>query len=413
MRRVAITGFGVVSAIGNDKETFWDSLAKGKSGIAAISHFNCESYEVQLAAEVKNMKSVPDQVAELAQFDPKTAFAYEACRQALDQAGVESFDNKTLLHLATSLECFDFNKVVQYGCVDFKDIIEQYIKEKHVPLQVPLDMAVKQLCQIYGRPGRKLTNCSACAASSQAIGHAFTNIRNGNFERAVCGGFDSMINPLGVGGFQLLQALTTSNERGSTACRPFDSSRNGAVLGEGAAVFVLEPLENAIADGKEILAEICGYGSTLDAYNLSAPDPNGDGAVRAMKMALKNAGIQPYQINHINTHGTGTHLNDKVEAKAIREVFADNWGTIPISSTKSMTGHLIGAAGAIEVGSVLSALYKGVIPPNPSLTNVGTGCELNHVKSASKFEGQYALSNSFGFGGQNAALILRKYTKGK
>ena len=217
-----------------------------------------------------------------------------------------------------------------------------------------------------------------------------------------------MINPLGVGGFQLLGALTTDNGRGALACRPFDASRRGTVLGEGATMLVLEPLERARAAGKRILAEVCGYGSTLDAYSLSAPDPDGDGAVRAMRAALDDAGISKDQVDHINAHGTGTQLNDEIEAKAIRDVFADRWEDIPVSATKSVTGHLIGAAGAIETGASLVPIVTGLLPPNPSLERVAQGCELNHVtRKGTKFTGEYVLSNSFGFGGQNATLVLR------
>jgi 3-oxoacyl-(acyl-carrier-protein) synthase len=275
---------------------------------------------------------------------------------------------------------------------------------------MPLDTASKLIADRFGRPGQALTNCSACAAGAQAIGHGFHAIRSGRFDVAVCGGFDSMINPLGVGGFQLLGALTTDNERGAHACRPFDSARRGTVLGEGAAIVILEPLEKARAEGKEVLAEVCGYASTFDAYSLSAPDPEGDGAARTMTLALKDAGIAPSEVHHINAHGTGTQLNDEVEAKAIRRVFAGAWEKIPVAATKSMTGHLIAAAGPIELGACLLPFLKGVLPPNISLERVAQGCELNHVRDAeTPFDGEYVLTNSFGFGGQNASLVLRKY----
>jgi 3-oxoacyl-[acyl-carrier-protein] synthase II len=222
-----------------------------------------------------------------------------------------------------------------------------------------------------------------------------------------------MINPLGVGGFQMLGALTVDNARGPRACRPFDAARRGTVLGEGAAIFVMEPLEKARAEGREILAEVCGYGSTLDAHSLSAPDPDGDGAARAMQAALDDAGIGPAAIGHINTHGTGTQLNDEVEAVAIRRVFAGTWERIPVAAVKAMTGHLIAAAGAVEAGACLLTLARGIVPPNPSLDKVGRGCELAHVTGkAAPFEGEYVLTNSFGFGGQNASLVLRRYDGG-
>lgn len=410
MRRVAITGFGVVSPIGVGRESYWHSLARGVSGISTITHFDATTFEVQLAGEVKGALPMPEPVEVVSRVDPKVGFAYGACVEALSQAGIGRFDGRTLLHIGTSLEIFDLNKVIYEGKPDFKAVALNILKGINPPLQIPLDRAAGLLAQEFGRPGQSLTNCSACAAGAQAIGHSFHAVRSGHFELAVCGGFDSMINPLGVGGFQLLGALTTDNERGPEACRPFDAARKGTVLGEGAAIFVLEPFEKAKAEGKEMLGEMVGYGSTLDAYSLSAPDPEGDGAARTMIMALKDAGISPAEVHHINTHGTGTQLNDEVEAKAIRKVFRETWGKIPVTATKSMTGHLIAAAGPVELGACLLPLIRKVIPPNASLERVAQGCELFHVREpGTPFEGEYVLTNSFGFGGQNVSLVLRRY----
>jgi 3-oxoacyl-[acyl-carrier-protein] synthase II len=410
LKRVAVTGFGVVSPIGTGREAFWDSLSRGISGISRITHFDASTFEVQLAGEVKEELVLPEPVLAVSSEDPKVGFAYEACTEALFYAGIVNMDDRTLLHIGTSLEIFNLGKVVHQGKPDFKAVAVQSLKGNGPPLQMPLDIASNLIAKKFGRPGQVLTNCSACAAGAQAIGHGFHAIRSGRFEVAVCGGFDSMINPLGVGGFQLLGALTTDNTRGAKACRPFDSARRGTVLGEGAAIVVLEPLEKAKAEGKEILAEMSGFGSTLDAYNLSAPDPEGDGAAQAMTQALRDAGISPPEVHHINTHGTGTQLNDEVEAKAIRRLFADTWEKIPVTATKSMTGHLIAAAGPVELGACLLVLHKGVLPPNASLEHVGQGCELNHVSQpGAQFNGEYVLTNSFGFGGQNASLVLRKY----
>jgi 3-oxoacyl-(acyl-carrier-protein) synthase len=383
---------------------------RGVSGISPITHFDATTFEVQLAGEVKEALTLPEPVEEVSREDPKVGFAYWACAEALSQAGISRFDRRTLLHIGTSLEIFDLNKVICEGRPDFKGVAINILKGISPPLQMPLDRASGLLAQEYGRPGQSLTNCSACAAGAQAIGHGFHAVRAGHFDRAVCGGFDSMINPLGMGGFQLLGALTTDNQQGARACRPFDSGRKGTVLGEGAAMFVLEPLEKARAEGKEILGEITGYGSTLDAYSLSAPDPDGDGAARTMRMALKDAGIPASEVRHINTHGTGTQLNDEVEAKAIRRVFAETWEKIPVTATKAMTGHLIAAAGPVESGACLLPLIRRVIPPNASLERVAQGCELLHVtEPGTPFEGEYVLTNSFGFGGQNASLVLRGY----
>lgn len=413
MRRVAITGFGVVSAVGCGREAFWQALAEGRGGIAPITRFDAATFEVRLAGEVKELLFLHDAVAPVAAGDPKVSFAWIACAEALEQAGVGRLDGATLLHIGTSLEVFDLHKLVGGGRPDFAGVVGRSLGTGAPPLQIPLDTAARAIAQTFGRPGRTLINCSACAAGAQAIGHGFQAVRESRFDLAVCGGFDSMINPLGVGGFQLLGALTTDNARGARACRPFDAARAGTVLGEGAAILVLEPLEKARAEGKEILAEVCGYGSSLDACSLSAPDPAGEGAARAMRSALADAGIDKEAVAHINAHGTGTQLNDEVEARAIRGVFDGCWERIPVSATKSMTGHCIAAAGAVEAGACLMVLgkgaYAGVLPPNPTLDKVGTGCELNHVTTAgTKFDGEYVLSNSFGFGGQNAALVLRR-----
>ncbi|MFA6567036.1 MAG: beta-ketoacyl-[acyl-carrier-protein] synthase family protein [Victivallales bacterium] len=410
MNRVAITGFGVCSPVGTGVSAFWHSLRNGISGISKIESFDCETFDVQFAGQVKEKLVFDEDVMSIASLDIKIGFAYAACRQALENAGIEKLDCATLLHLGTSLESFDLQKVIREGNPNFRDIAIRNLANPRLPLQIPLDTAANLICRKFGTPKRSLTNCSACAASAQAIGHGFREVRSGRIKKAVCGGFDSMVNPLGVGGFQLLGALTVDNDRGASACRPFDASRTGTVLGEGAAVFVLEPLDKALAEGKNILAEICGYGSSLDAFNLSAPDPEGDGAVRAMFLSIGDAGIDVSCINHINAHGTGTWLNDQVEAAAIRKVFAGFWEKIPVSSTKSMTGHMIGAAGAVEAGASLLPLVLGVMPPNPNLKKFGKDCELNHVTGLEKrFAGEYVLSNSFGFGGQNASLVFRRY----
>lgn len=409
MRRVAVTGLGVVSAVGVGLDDFWGALATGQSGIGPIQRFDASSFAVRLAAEVPTKVTVPSHVADLARDDPKVAFAFAACAEALAQSGMERFGPGVLLHLGTSLETFDLAKLVHGGRVDFASVARRALAGDGFRLQVPLDAAAGAIARVYGKPGRSLTNCSACAAGAQAIGHGFRAVRSGEFEHAVCGGFDSMISPLGVGGFQLLGALTTDNERGPRACRPFDANRRGTVLGEGAAAVVLEPLEKVVAEGRPVLAEVCGYGSSLDAGSLSAPDPEGAGALRAMRGALDDAEIAPEEVRHINAHGTGTQLNDEIEARAIRSLFARTWPEIPVSATKSMTGHCIAAAGAVECAACILAMSHGILPPNASLDRVASGCELNHVsRQGTRLDGDYVLSNSFGFGGQNAALVLKR-----
>lgn len=411
MNEVAVTGYGVVAPNGIGRAAFQEALMQGRSGIGRITRFDCTTFQVQLAGEVQTaaLPPVPPAFAAAAAGDIKIAFAFLACAEALAQAGIRAFDNKTLLHLGTSLEAFDLETVIADGRADFAAVARRSLTGHGRPLQTPLDTAASLLSAHFGTPGQALTNCSACAAGSQAIGQAFRAVRHGRCELAVCGGFDSMINPLGVGGFQLLGALTTDNDRGASGCRPFDASRSGAVLGEGAAVLVLEPLAKVRAEGRPVLATIAGYGSSLDAFSLSAPDPAGDGAIRAMRTALQDANLAPAAIGHINAHGTGTRLNDEIEAAAIRAVFADCWERLPVSATKSVTGHLIAAAGAVEAVASIMALAAGQLPPNPWLQKTGKGCELNHVTVPGQpFTGEYVLSNSFGFGGQNAALVFRR-----
>jgi 3-oxoacyl-[acyl-carrier-protein] synthase II len=370
LNRVAITGMGVVTALGDTRSEFFEKLAAGASGIDRITRFDCSTFEVQLGAEVKKPVDMPEGFTYMEQEDVKITFVYKAFRDALHEAGYTVMPRNAFFCLGTSLEVFNLNKAVRNGRVDFPAIVNESIRRPGIPLQIPLDTPSRMISSLWGSPSLSLTNCSACAASLQAIGLSFQKVRSGEFDVAFCGGFDSMLNPLGVGGFQLLGALTKENELKESACRPFDASRTGTVLGEGAAVFVLEPYDKAMAEGKAVLAEICGFGSSLDAHNLSAPDPNGEGAERAMRNVLSDAGITEDAIQHINAHGTGTRLNDEVEAKAIRRVFASNWERIPVSATKSVTGHVIGAAGAVETAACLLPLMQGTLPPHPFLSKV-------------------------------------------
>ncbi len=407
MQRVAVTGFGVVAPIGVGKAAFFGALAAGTSGIGPVTRFDASALKARLAAEVKTPLLLPEDVACYAAADPKVGFAFAACREALASAGIERLGPTALLHLGTSLEVFAIEQAVGAGTPDLPGVIARCAAGEGDPIKHPLDRAARLLCSAFGEPARALTNCSACAAGAQAIGHGFRGVRAGKYDLAVCGGFDSMLNPLGLGGFQLLGALSEDETRGAAACRPFDAARAGTVLGEGAAVLVMEPVEKARAAGKTILAEVCGCGSTLDAYSLSAPDPEGDGAARAMTAALADAGLAPREIAHINAHGTGTRLNDAIEAAAIRRVFDGFWERIPVSAPKSITGHMIAASGAAEAGSCLLTLLENLCPPNPSLEKVGKGCELDHVTGRARpFSGKYVLSNSFGFGGQNAVLVF-------
>jgi 3-oxoacyl-[acyl-carrier-protein] synthase II len=409
MRRVVITGFGVVSPIGTGKAAFFAGLDTGKNGIAPITRFDASGLDVRYAGEVKDAQfRLNVEERELARRDVKVGFALAAAAEALAMAGVAAFSANDLIHLAASLESFFFRDF-SLGRDDATDDALARHLSTH-PWRLPLDAALVQIRARYGNPAQAVVNCSACAAGAQSIGQAFHAVRDGRFDRALAGGFDSMINPLGVGGFQLLGAPALGEpEDGASLCRPFDASRRGLVLGEGAGFVLLEEREQARAAGKTIYAEIVGYGATLDAHGLSAPDPEGEGAARAMRRALADANLPPEAVDHINAHGTGTQLNDPVEARAIRRVFAQTWERVPVAAVKSMTGHSIAAAGAIEIIACLYTLLRGRIPPNIGLEKIGEGCELNHAgRDAEPRAVECVLSNSFGFGGQNASLILTR-----
>ena len=408
MRRVVVTGMGIVSPIGCGINRFFSALGKGENGIGPISRFDASGLDVRYAGEVKHFAAyAPHLDQELLQRDPKVAFALAAAQEALSMAGVQALCPNDLVHIGTSLETFFFKQFhTNPGAGD--DVFFRHMVTH--PWRLPLDAALRRIIEAYGKPGQAATNCSACAVGLQTIGQAFHAIREGRFIRALAGGFDSMINPLGVGGFQLLGAPSTAEPpQDSVLCRPFDASRSGLVLGEGAGFVVLEEREQALAHGKSVYAEITGYGATLDACSLSAPSPEGEGAVRSMRCALHDAGLAPQAVDHINAHGTGTQLNDPVEATAIRTLFAQHWQKIPVTAIKSMMGHSIAAAGSIEVIASIYTLQHGIIPPNIGLEKTGNGCELMHVAGqALPCAVETVLTNSFGFGGQNATLILTR-----
>ena len=412
MRRVVITGFGIVSPIGTGAEAFFDGLAQGRDGIAPIRCFDASGLEVHYAGEVKEVLPFAcEREQSLVKRDPKVGFALTAAAEALHMAGVAAFSSNDCIHIGTSLETFFFKEFSIAPQTDQEGFFRHLMTH---PWRLPLDAALRAIQTRYGRAGQAMVNCSACAVGLQTIGQAFHAIRAGRCSLALAGGFDSMINPLGVGGFQLLGAPATGGPTpGKAFCRPFDANRCGLVLGEGAGFVVLEEREKALSLGKTLYAEVRGYGATLDAYGLSAPDPDGDGAARAMLAALGDAKLPPQAVDHINTHGTGTQLNDPVEAAAIRRVFADTWQKVPVTAVKSMLGHSIAAAGSMEAIACIYTLRHGIIPPNIGFESAGGGCELMHVGGkALPCEVECVLTNSFGFGGQNAALILTRAEHG-
>lgn len=418
MRRVVVTGCGVVSAIGRGRESFFTALQNGASGIGPISHFDASAFPVRQAAEVKGLKleSLISRYPEAADItDRKVFLALAAFDDLMADARMPArlpASSRMGLNLGVSLEILPLERLSRPATglpISRIDHLRR-LKDMGGVLQTPLDTASRILAARHDMTGPSYVNCSACAASAMAIGHSFELIRRGLVDIVCCGGYDSMVNPLGIGGFALLGALSTNGENDEPACRPFDARRNGTVIGEGAGLVTLEDLGHAKSRNAPILAEVAGYGASLDAYKPTDPDPDGRGMLSAMKKALAGAGIGPGDIDYINAHGTSTPKNDEIETRAIKDLFGDRAYRIPVSSTKSMIGHLIGAAGAVELIACLAGFLRGFIPPTINYAHPDPFCDLDYVPNrAREWDGEYILTNSFGFGGQNATLVLKRY----
>lgn len=421
-RRVVVTGVGVINPLGNDIETVWAAIKEGKSGVGYTTVFDARKFPTQISAEIKNwdISDVVDD-PELWKFRGRhTKFAAGAAIQAYAQSGVgdsikdprrfgvymgSGEGNQDFLTfasmMASSLDSegnLDLVKFTQAGLETLNPVVE---------LEQEPNMPVGHIASMFNAQGPNANCLTACAASSQAIGEATEIIRRGEADVMLSGGTHSMIHPFGVTGFNLLTALSTNNENPTGASRPFDRLRDGFVLGEGAALVVLEELEHAKSRGANILGEIVGYGSTADAYRVTDIHPEGRGAIGCMRMALDDAGVAPTEIQYVNAHGTSTTVNDKVETRACREVFGDNAMNTPISSTKSMMGHLIAAAGATELIVCLMAIRDNVLPPTINYENPDPLCDLDYIPNeAREAECNLALTNSFGFGGQNISVVV-------
>ncbi|WP_227766712.1 beta-ketoacyl-ACP synthase II [Zhaonella formicivorans] len=410
-KRVVITGMGVISPVGIGKDSFWKALINGESGIGPITRFDATDYATRIAGEVKGFEPADflDR-KEAKRMDRFTQFAVSAARMAVEDA-------------ALSLQEVDLDRcgvVFGTGIGGTQTFEEQHavLIEKGPgrvsPFFVPMmigNMAAGQISINLGLRGPNYTIVNACASSTNSIGEAFKLIQRGDADLVLTGGAEASVTPMSVAGFCAMKAMSTRNDEPTKACRPFDSQRDGFVLGEGAGVLVLEDLEHARKRGATIYAEIVGYGCTDDAHHITAPAPGGSGAAKAMRLALKDANLQPQDISYINAHGTSTDLNDKYETAAIKEVFGSYTGKIAISSTKSMTGHLLGAAGAIEAIASALAIVHSVVPPTINYENPDPECDLDYVPNqARKMKVEAALSNSFGFGGHNATIILKQFS---
>ena len=412
-RRVVITGMGAVSPIGNTAEEMWQSAREGRCGIGPITHFDTTNHKVKLAGEVKDLDFTPYlDKKELRRMDLFSQYAMVAAIQAWRDSGLDY----------EKIDPTRFGVDISSGIGGINTIETEYERgrekgfDRVSPFFVPMDisnLAAGNVAIKLGAKGMCTCVVTACAGGSNAIGDAFRMIRDGYQELMLAGGSEAAVTKLAIGGFTSMKALCESDDP-TRASIPFDAERSGFVMGEGAGVLMLEEYEHARARGAKIYAEIVGYGATCDAYHITSPAPGGEGGARAMVEAVKDAGIQPEDIDYINAHGTSTSLNDKFETAAVKAAFGDHAYKLAMSSTKSMTGHLLGAAGAIEAIITARALQDGFIPATINYRTPDPECDLEIVPNEGrKAELRYAMSNSLGFGGHNASLVLKKYEEEK
>jgi len=414
MRRVVITGLGTVSPVGNDVESFWKSVREGSSGVGPITRFDTADFVTKYAAEVKDFdpKERIDR-RDARKMDRFSQYSVYAAREAFEQAGLLDRDG--------AYDPERLGVVLGVGIGGFETIEEGIGSlitkgpDRVSPMTIPKmisNIAPAQIAINLRAFGPVYTVTTACASATDAIGNAMRHIREGLADIMIAGGAEAPITPLGIAGFNVIQALSSKYTDDPTkASRPFDKDRDGFVMGEGAGLLVLESLEHAQARGATILAEVVGNGFTNDANHLTAPHPEGIGAARAMQMALRDAGLEPTDIDYINAHGTSTPINDPTETLAIHKTFGDAAASIPVSSTKSVTGHCLGAAGAVEAIASVLAIRDNFIPPTINLDEPGEGCDLDYVPNTGRAaEVNAVMSNSLGFGGHNGVLVLKKFS---
>ena len=409
-RRVAVTGVGLVSSLGVGTDANWKALLAGRSGIRTITHFDPSAFASRIAGEVPDF----DPLAFLAKKDVRKMDVFIQYAIAASECAVQDAGLPTDGTLGPDVGVF-----IASGIGGFSTIEREHRAllaggpRKISPFFIPsaiINLAAGQVSIRFGAQGPNSATCTACAASAHAIGDSYEIIRRGDAEVMIAGGSEASITPMGVGGFAAMRALSTRNDEPERACRPFDQDRDGFVVGEGSGVVILEELDRARARGASIYCELVGYGMSADAFHMTAPAESGDGAIRVMRNTLRSAGVEPDAVDYINAHGTSTPHNDRTETLAIRQCFGDHASRLAISSTKSMTGHLLGAAGGLEAGIAALAIRHQVAPPTINLDNPDPDCDLDYVPNAKReMPITYALSNSFGFGGTNASLLLRRY----
>ena len=409
-RRVVITGVGAVTPVGNTAEEFWQALMEGRSGIGPITRFDTTGFDTRIAGELKGFDPLKyiDKKDDR-KFDPFLKYAVASATMAVEDAALKT----------DKVEATRFGVLVGSGIGGLETLLDNYEAlrtkgpDRVSPFLIPMlivNMASGAISMRLGAKGPNTAVVTACATGNHAIGDAAKIIQRGDADVMIAGGAEAIIIPLAIAGFSQMKAMSTRNDDPAHASRPFDAERDGFVCGEGAGIMVLESLEHASRRGARIYAEIVGYGMTGDAHHMTAPDPEGDGAARAMSAALRDAGLDPSEVGYINAHGTSTPYNDKFETLAIKRVFGEHARALAVSSTKSMTGHLLGAAGGIEAIATTFAIHRGMLPPTINYEKPDPDCDLDYVPNhARQQEVEVALSNAFGFGGTNATLAFRKF----
>jgi 3-oxoacyl-[acyl-carrier-protein] synthase II len=411
-RRVVVTGIGLICGVGNTTEEIWRNLLAGKSGVARITHFDATQFACQIAAEVKNFD--PLNFVEKKELKKMGRFIYlalAAADEAMKASGLqvaEEISTRTGVHIGSGIGGFD---VIEREHINLLNGGPRKISPFFIPASI-VNLAAGHVSIRYNAKGPNEATCTACTSSAHSIGDAYKIIARCGTDVRIAGGTEAAITPMGVGGFAAMRALSTRNDAPEKASRPWDSGRDGFVIGEGAGILILEELEFARRRGAKILAEIVGYGMSGDAHHITQPAENGDGAYRVMLNTLNDAKLQPQDVGYINAHGTSTDLGDKLETIAIKRAFGDHARKLAVSSTKSMTGHLLGGAGGLEAGITVLALRDQTLPPTANLDTPDPECDLDYVPNyPRKAELEYAMSNSFGFGGTNGALLFRRWTE--
>ncbi len=409
-RRVVVTGIGLVSSLGLGTSANWSALLAGTSGVRRITKFDASGFAAQIAAEITGFDPLQFiEKKDVKKMDVFIQYAIAASQFAMDDSKLPvTRENapRTGVFIASGIGGFttierEHRALLEGG--------PRKISPFFIPSAI-INLAAGQVSIRFGVKGPNSATCTACSASAHAIGDAFEVIRRGDADAMIAGGSEAAITPMGVGGFAALRALSTRNDEPQRASRPFDRDRDGFIIGEGAGILVLEELEQARRRGASIYAELVGYGMSADAFHITAPSEDGEGAVRVMGLALKDAGVAPEEVDYINAHGTSTPHNDRLETLAIKRCFGAHARTLAVSSTKSMTGHLLGAAGGLEAGISVLSLHHQAVPPTINLDCPDEGCDLDYVPHTSRrMPIRHALSNSFGFGGTNAALLFKKY----